>query len=293
MRSGGGMIGATIIAIGLVAAALVFAAVNTLLQGADGGTELRLARLESDLATAEAERDGLRADLDAADAAIRRLNEDVALLRSTVPAVGVTASQQVPVEGLDTGADEGGDYVETPAVTEQMKLAKERFNKGLTQPRPSMMLQLLGNPREDYGTDCRPMTNPRLLAALETRQIANVRVTMLRPALESLQRVMDRLKAEEPDIYEKLGTAGALCARFIRGSTTAISNHSWATAIDLTLEGELDPFADGGTQLGLVILAEHFNAEGWYWGAGYGREDSMHFEASEELIRKWVAEGQI
>ena len=55
--------------------------------------------------------------------------------------------------------------------------------------------------------------------------------------------------------------------------------------------GELDPFADGTMQIGLVILAEHFNAEGWYWGGGYNREDGMHFEVGEETLKKWVDEG--
>ena len=106
-------------------------------------------------------------------------------------------------------------------------------------------------------------------------------------------RDIQRLKDEEPEIYAALGTAGAMCARFIRGSTTSISNHSWGAAVDLTLEGNLDAMGDGGTQFGLVILAEFFNDEGWYWGAGYGREDSMHFEVGEELLRGWIAEGKL
>ena len=116
---------------------------------------------------------------------------------------------------------------------------------------------------------------------------------MIRPALNSLERIMERLRASEPDIHAALGTAGALCARLIRGSTASISNHSWGTAIDLKLEGQLDGFADGGTQFGLLLLAELFNEEGWYWGATYNREDSMHFEVSEEVLRRWAAEGRL
>lgn len=116
---------------------------------------------------------------------------------------------------------------------------------------------------------------------------------MIRPALDSLARVLERLRQSDPDIHAKVGTAGALCARFVRGSTSSISNHSWGTAIDLTLEGVLDPFADGGTQAGLLYLAEYFNDEGWYWGAAYNREDSMHFEVGEETLRRWRAEGRI
>jgi hypothetical protein len=153
------------------------------------------------------------------------------------------------------------------------------------------MLEILGHPRDSYGTDCQTVTNTRLANLIETRQVGPIRVTMLRPALDSLERIMARLQQNEPDLFAKLGTAGALCARLIRGSSTGISNHSWGTAIDLTLAGELDGFGDGGTQLGLVILAEYFNDEGWFWGATYGREDSMHFEIGEEVLRAWVAEG--
>ncbi len=44
---------------------------------------------------------------------------------------------------------------------------------------------------------------------------------------------------------------------------------------------------------GFSTLAEYFNDEGWYWGAAYNREDSMHFEVGEETLRRWRAEGRI
>ena len=86
---------------------------------------------------------------------------------------------------------------------------------------------------------------------------------------------------------------GAPCAAAVlaRSSRSAVSNHSWGTAIDVKLQGQLDGFGDGGTQFGLLLLAELFNEEGWYWGAGYRREDSMHFEVGVETLRKWQAEG--
>src|SRR5262249_15533035 len=31
---------------------------------------------------------------------------------------------------------------------------------------------------------------------------------------------------------------------------------------------------------------------GWFWGAGFSTEDAMHFEASDGLIRKWLADGE-
>jgi D-alanyl-D-alanine carboxypeptidase len=70
--------------------------------------------------------------------------------------------------------------------------------------------------------------------------------------------------------------------------TTAISNHSWGTAIDLTLEGILDTYGDGRVQVGLTLIAPIFNRRGWYWGAAFRKEDGMHFEASKALIEPWA-----
>ncbi|MGC4064845.1 MAG: peptidoglycan-binding protein [Polyangiaceae bacterium] len=47
------------------------------------------------------------------------------------------------------------------------------------------------------------------------------------------------------------------------------------------------------TQLGLAQIAPIFNRHGWYWGAGFGREDAMHFEVGDERIRAWHQEGKL
>jgi uncharacterized coiled-coil protein SlyX len=303
----GSLAGAVVIAIGLVAAAIAFAVVTTLLDSADATTDLRLTRIETTLSEAELARRELAEDLAQAQAELLRLREDLSRVANRPPPL---ASEPVSSSPPDTtsenptdqgqvivpDAGEGENFEsqdETAAPTEIMLLAKSRFNRGITQPRNRTMLELLGQPRDSYGTDCQSVTNPSLDALIDTRQIGPIKVTMLRPALDSLERVMTRLRENEPDIYAKIGTAGALCVRFIRGSTSSISNHSWGTAIDITMQGELDGFGDGGTQLGLVILAEYFNDEGWFWGATYNREDSMHFEVGEETLRAWRAEGQI
>jgi hypothetical protein len=116
---------------------------------------------------------------------------------------------------------------------------------------------------------------------------------MLKPAIESLQVIFDNIKRADPDLYARINTAGSRCVRFIRGSTTNVSNHSFGTAVDLNIDGVLDTLGDGRTQLGLTIMSDFFNADGWVWGAAYGREDSMHFEVSEEKINEWIAAGKI
>ena len=138
------------------------------------------------------------------------------------------------------------------------------------------------------------MTNPRLIAALDTRQVGSFRVTMLRPALDSFQAVMERLQTEEPEIYAALGTAGALCARHVRGAPNTVVVARLGRGGGPDADRRPRPrWATASTQFGLVVLAEFFNDAGWYWGAGYGREDSMHFEVGEALLRQWVADGRM
>jgi len=290
------LIAPIIVAIGVIIAAVAFAMVTTLLQSADSGADLRLTRLEAAFDAETAQRARLEAEIGTLKSDLARLRDDMSLLANRAPVATTTeTTTTIPTtdaESLTAGEDEQ-HQPETEALTEQMKAARERFNKGVTQPRNKTMLALLGRPREDLGTDCRGITNPRLKGLVETRQIGPIKATMLKPALDSLERIFAKLKEDEPDIYAKLGTAGALCVRLIRGSNSSVSNHSFGTAIDITLQGELDPFADGTMQIGLVILAEHFNYEGWYWGGGYNREDGMHFEVGEETLKKWVDEGLI
>jgi hypothetical protein len=108
----------------------------------------------------------------------------------------------------------------------------------------------------------------------------------------ALRSIVGDIATYEPEVYAALGTAGMLCARLVRGSAHSISNHSWGTAVDLTLNGTLDQRGDDKVQRGLVHIAPVFNDHGWFWGAGFGAEDGMHFEASDELIRRWHAEGR-
>jgi hypothetical protein len=290
----GNLIAPIIVAIGVIIAAMAFAVVSTLLETADSGTALRLDRTEEALAAESEARQALEAEIAGLKNDLARLREDMSLLANRAPAAVATSQPQGGTVS-DAGLPDEDFETEIPTenLTETMLLAKTRFNQSITQPRNKTMTEILGPPRDSYSTDCQPVTNPRLKDLMETRQIGPITVTMLNPALDSLERIMARLEKSDPDIWAKVGTAGAMCARFIRGSTTAVSNHSWGSAIDLTLEGQLDGFADGGTQFGLLILAEYFNDEGWYWGAVYNREDSMHFEVGEETLRQWVAEGKL
>jgi len=170
---------------------------------------------------------------------------------------------------------------------------RRNVNEGLTNSSSSYLTGIFGPPRQDLSQDCQPMTNPLLKDMVVTRDVGPVRVTMLEPAIISLQQVFRNVQVFEPELYDRISTAGSLCVRLIRGSETSVSTHAYGLSVDLNIDGQLDELGDDRTQLGLTILAEFFNKEGWYWGAGFSREDSMHFQVSREKIETWRRLGQI
>lgn len=164
-------------------------------------------------------------------------------------------------------------------------------NAGVSSAKQSTMLGLLGNPRRDYTSECQSIAHPALKSLVVFRDLGAFKVRGLKPAVDSLEEVLAGIRVEQPQVYAALGTAGMLCARLVRGSAHAISNHSWGTAIDLTLDGVLDRRGDGKVQLGLTAIAPIFNRHGWFWGAAFATEDAMHFEVGDQLIRKWHSAG--
>lgn len=165
------------------------------------------------------------------------------------------------------------------------------INQGVQSAKQQTMLTLLGNPRGSYDQHCRPITNSKIKSLIISKDLGPFTATGLKPAIGSLVNVMTDIKEQFPIVYAGLGTAGMLCARYVRGSTTSISNHSWGTAIDLTLNGILDQRGNNKVQAGLAQIAPIFNQHGWFWGAGFRTEDGMHFEIGDKKIREWHASG--
>ena len=190
-------------------------------------------------------------------------------------------------ETLNTGPNEIIDqYSQVVLVAD-----RRQINQGLFVATPSYLIEKLGMPREDLNDNCQQMTNPRLVDKLVTEPVGPIKVQMLRPAVESLRRVFDNIQTTDKDLYDRINTAGSLCVRRIRGSANSVSTHSFGLAVDLNIDGVLDTLGDGKTQLGLTILADFFNTEGWVWGAAFSREDSMHFEISKKQLDEWIAAG--
>jgi hypothetical protein len=172
------------------------------------------------------------------------------------------------------------------------------INPGVTFCRQSTMLEILGKPGE-LTTDCSDVTNQRVRKLLVTQDVGPFKVTGLGPAVEALKRVFAEVQNQAPDLFASLETAGMLCCRRVKTTTGTLSsnfsNHSWGTAVDIKINGQLDPRNDGKALRGLLMLHPFFNTEKFFWGAGFGgsSEDSMHFEASDELVREWNAQGRL
>lgn len=283
---------ALIVALGLLLASLVVVFVPRFLPSS-GGTAAPGGQSVDSQARIEVEL--LRGEITAAREGLTLLNDRFAALESDVARIGTAAAAPPPpppTDGSFIVAPPSGPNAIRDAYAQVVLVADRRnLNQGLTVPTSRFLTEKFGLPREDLNDDCQPMTNPGLASLVETRQVGPIRVQMLTPALDSLQRVLSTIEIADPDLYARINTAGALCVRFIRGSRSSVSTHAFGLAVDLNIDGHLDVLGDGQTQLGLTILADFFNAEGWVWGAAYGREDSMHFEVSQEKVIEWIDAG--
>lgn len=238
----------------------------------DSAARIDIVVLRKQIETLEAEVEALRREL--RDMALRPVPQGL-------PQGGNPAINHGPNAIID-------NYAQVVLIAQ-----RRRINEGLTVPSPAFLKEFLGSPREMLSDECEEMTNPVLKGMLEVRQVGPVKVRMLAPALDSLDRVLQRVRATDEDLYNRINTSGSLCVRQIRGAIGQVSSHAFGLAVDLNIDGALDTLGDGKTQLGLTILADFFREEGWIWGAAFGREDSMHFEVSRELLEQWRAEGLI
>ena len=78
---------------------------------------------------------------------------------------------------------------------------------------------------------------------------------------------------------------GSFVPRFVRGSRTTLSNHSWGTAFDINYDwnrlGVLPALrGEKGSVRELVPIAHQ---HGFYWGGHFSRRDGMHFEVARVL----------
>lgn len=237
-----------------------------------------------------------RIELEVLRQQIEGLQAKITTLETEIAKVASRPAQQAPQGGdAPLGAiPRNGPNQIIDAYAQVVLIANRRnVNKGLSVATPSFLEQTLGRPRANLSDRCEAMTNEKLSSMLVLDEVGPIRVQMLQPAVDSLKRVFANVKETDPDLYERINTAGSLCVRQIRGTVGRTSTHSFGLSVDLNIDGQLDTLGDGKTQLGLTILKDFFRTEGWVWGAGFTREDSMHFEVSREMIEQWRAEGKI
>lgn len=238
------------------------------------------AAMQTEIQSLRREFDALRARVDGLDART---------------SIGITSRPRLAVPDV-SGVNRDADVPRVDGLSEnfaQVVLIADRrsANGGLSVASPAFLSQTFGLPRSDLNDDCQGLTNPRLRDLIATETVGPIRARLLAPALASLRRVFAEVEAFEPELYSRIASSGSLCVRLIRGARAAASAHAYGLAVDLNIDGQLDNFADGRTQLGLILLSEFFKREGWIWGAGFAREDSMHFEVSRETIQEWRQQG--
>lgn len=236
----------------------------------------------------------MRADLDELTQKTRDLTIDLNVLTQRVTAMenggGGGGNEQTYADPEDDIPSDSlaSSYAQIVQIADRREV-----NSGLRNSGSSYLVGLFGLPRPDLSENCQSMTNPLLKDMVKTENVGPIRVTMLEPALLSLRQVFRNVKIFEPELYGRISTAGSLCVRQIRGRPGTVSTHAYGLSVDLNIDGVLDTLGDSKTQLGLMLLADFFNKEGWYWGAGFSREDSMHFQVGKEKIEQWLRQGLI
>ncbi len=174
---------------------------------------------------------------------------------------------------------------------------RSAMNSGLSAAKVSTLEKCFGD-FPDLPENCGKSRNAKVNRLIETRDVGPFRVTLIKQALDALERALTKLKAAHPALHDILGTEGGLCYRRVRGSH-APSNHAAGTAIDFSVGGvtpdmDYSPETPDLIPNGFVILYGFLHAEKFYWAAGYaGRKDAMHFECSDELLLDWHHKGII
>jgi hypothetical protein len=157
----------------------------------------------------------------------------------------------------------------------------------------SLLVARYGMPRDDLTDRCQAATSPFWRERMVAASVGPFRVQGHRNAVGVLRDAFAALRTADPDLYDRVGTAGMLCVRHIRGRPGVLSNHGLGMAIDLTLDGRLDVRGDDLVQRGLIAVHDVFTRFGLYWGAGFRTEDAMHFEIGADLVEQWIRDGSL
>ena len=172
------------------------------------------------------------------------------------------------------------------------------INVGLSPAQEATMISILGSPTTPLTTTCQnAKASAKVKDLQETRKMSDIfRLTGIRPALDSVEKVLKTVFASNPDLASVLSTEGMLCVRRRKPTNNTVSkklsNHSWGTAVDFKIVGFDAP---GNTKQDvpkfIALMIPLFNAEGWLSGIAFN--DSMHFEVADETIKQWSKDGKL
>lgn len=170
------------------------------------------------------------------------------------------------------------------------------INSGMTSASEHTMISILGSPKLPLTTSCQNSRASDMVKALtKTEKMSAVfSLTGIKPAVSSVKQILANVFAAHPDLEGVLSTEGMECVRYRKPTSgkksTAISNHSWGTAVDFKIVGYKAPGKTGTTiPKFIAVMLPYFNKAGWYSGIAF--HDTMHFEVAEETIRTWSKDG--
>lgn len=170
------------------------------------------------------------------------------------------------------------------------------LNVGVTNASEETMISALGRPQLPLTWSDQPdRASPAVKKLLVDDSIGKVRVSGVKPAVESLKQILSAAFTDTPAIETSLTSAGMLAVRYRKPTSGIvsykISNHAWGTAVDFALVGEEAP-GKTGDQIPyfIALLLPHFLAAGWYSGIAF--HDDMHFEIADETIKAWAVAGK-
>jgi len=197
----------------------------------------------------------------------------------------LTADGIVGGQSFAKASEQGGDFTEravwypprpnfnTPSTAK----VKQMFGAFEYEPRGASEIKILG----DWVS--------KNIVKVEIKQLVGVKGAPADGVIRFHKKGAAQIKGLFEEIEKQglkdliISWAGSFYPRRVRGSATALSNHSWGTAFDINapenwLWQQPAPVGKKGSLLKLVPIANDF---GFFWGGHYQRRlDGMHFEVA-------------
>lgn len=131
------------------------------------------------------------------------------------------------------------------------------INSGISAAHQQTMLSAFGVPGK-LSRECSRVTNKILQKKIFTESVGPFKATGFQLALQDLRAIFEEVHEKDPTLYDLLHSEGMLCVRAVRNSIRSFSNHSWGTAIDLSIGGELDQYGSRYCRKGLLAVYPYF-----------------------------------